>query len=98
MQNLSNVQAEKTMINKWRNNVNPTCYGIPFSGLFAYVLLIYFWNIYLFIAITILNAIYAFLYWKGYTLSGMYYRIMSKLRGNIVYSRPWWFRNNWSGK
>lgn len=85
------------MINKWRNNVNPTLCGIPFSGLFAYLLLIYYWSSALFLLITGLNFFYAYLHWRGYSVSGIYYSIMSKIRGNIIYSRPWWFREKWRG-
>jgi intracellular multiplication protein IcmT len=86
------------MINNWRNNDDPTFFGVPFSGLFAYLLLIYYWSASLFLFITACNAFYAFLHWRGYSPTGMYYKLMSKIRGNIIYSRPWWFREQWSDK
>lgn len=85
------------MINQWRNNVEPTFWGFPFSGLFSYLILIYFWSIPLFCIITGFNVFCAFLHWRGYSATGLYYAIMSKIRGKIIYSRPWWFREQWRG-
>lgn len=84
------------MINHWRNNVEPTFIGVPFTGLMAYTILIYVYSSTLFFLITGINVIYAILHWQGYKPSSFYYRVMSKLRGSVVYSRPWWYREQWS--
>ncbi|KKF38242.1 hypothetical protein PU01_24415 [Hafnia alvei] len=86
------------MINKWRNNKTATIAGFPIAGVFPYLFLIYVPSLTLFFLITFINVFYTVLYHLGYSPLAFFQRVISKIRGPIVYSRPWWVRERWNKK
>lgn len=91
------------MKNNWRNNVRISIIGMPVAGLLAYVILIYIsrWPtlfLFAFVLITSINIGSAILNKMGYSASSFLQKIMSHIRGPVVYSRPWWLRERWSNK
>lgn len=86
------------MYNNWRNNKTATFFGFPIAGIFPYLLLIYFPGLILFVVITVINLIFTVLHHLGYSPTGFFNRILSKIRGPVIYSRPWWIRERWSKK
>ncbi len=86
------------MYNNWRNNKTATIYGFSIAGIFPYLLLIYFPNLILFVIITVINLFFTVLYHLGYSPTEFLNRIISKIRGPVIYSRPWWIRERWSKK
>lgn len=86
------------MHNEWRNNKKATIWGFPVAGIFPYLLLIYITSLTLFTLITLINIVFTVLHHLGYSPTGFLNRLLSKVRGPVIYSRPWWIRERWSKK
>lgn len=84
--------------NHWRWNREPTIAGLPGPALLPIILSLYIrsWD-YFYISCVVIF-FYAILNKFGFTPKALLNKMLHKLRGRTISSRPFWYRKRFQGK